>query len=69
MNLSNGNCSSCFPKLSFPSFFLGDVEIVIDCAVLEGVDTAVHAAALKQVPAAEYNPIEFINTNVLGAGM
>jgi len=34
---------------------------------LEGVDTVVHAAALKQVPAAEYNPIEFINTNVLGA--
>ena len=27
----------------------------------------VHAAALKQVPAAEYNPIEFIKTNVLGA--
>ena len=34
---------------------------------LEGIDTLVHAAALKQVPAAEYNPIEFINTNVLGA--
>ena len=34
---------------------------------LEGIDTVVHAAALKQVPAAEYNPIEFINTNVLGA--
>ena len=33
---------------------------------LEGVDVVVHAAALKQVPAAEYNPIEFI-TNVLGA--
>ena len=32
---------------------------------LEGIDTVVHAAALKQVPAAEYNPIEFINTNVL----
>ena len=31
------------------------------------IDTVVHAAALKQVPAAEYNPIEFINTNVLGA--
>jgi len=31
------------------------------------VDTVVHAAALKQVPAAEYNPIEFINTNVLGS--
>ena len=34
---------------------------------LEGIDTVVHAAALKQVPAAEYNPIEFIKTNVLGA--
>ena len=34
---------------------------------LEGIDIVVHAAALKQVPAAEYNPIEFINTNVLGA--
>ena len=33
---------------------------------LEGVDVVVHAAALKQVPV-EYNPIEFINTNVLGA--
>ena len=30
-------------------------------------DLVVHAAALKQVPAAEYNPMEFINTNVLGA--
>jgi FlaA1/EpsC-like NDP-sugar epimerase len=34
---------------------------------MQGVDTVVHAAALKQVPAAEYNPIEFIKTNVLGA--
>jgi len=34
---------------------------------LEGIDTVVHAAALKQVPAAEYNPMEFIHTNVLGA--
>src|SRR5947209_10441642 len=33
----------------------------------EGVDVVVHAAALKQVPAAEYNPLEFIKTNVLGA--
>ena len=31
------------------------------------VDTVVHAAALKQVPAAEYNPMEFVKTNVLGA--
>jgi UDP-N-acetylglucosamine 4,6-dehydratase (inverting) len=34
---------------------------------LEGVDTVVHAAALKQVPTAEYNPFECIKTNVLGA--
>ena len=34
---------------------------------LEGVDTVVHAAALKQVPVAEYNPFEFIKTNVIGA--
>lgn len=59
-----------FPKNKFPQlrFFLGDVR---DSArlkrALEGVDTVVHAAALKQVPAAEYNPIEFINTNVLGS--
>ena len=34
---------------------------------MEGCDTVVHAAALKQVPAAEYNPMEFVKTNVLGA--
>ena len=34
---------------------------------MENIDIVVHAAALKQVPAAEYNPMEFINTNVLGA--
>ena len=34
---------------------------------LEDIDTVVHAAALKQVPAAEYNPMEFVKTNVLGA--
>ncbi len=49
-------------------FFLGDVR---DQARLEmalnGIDTVVHAAALKQVPAAEYNPFECIHTNVLGA--
>ena len=34
---------------------------------MERADTVVHAAALKQVPAAEYNPMEFVKTNVLGA--
>ena len=54
-----------FPQLRF---FLGDVRDYARLQrALEGIDTVVHAAALKQVPAAEYNPIEFINTNVLGA--
>src|SRR5437879_13204207 len=34
---------------------------------MDGVDLVVHAAALKQVPAAEYNPLEAIKTNILGA--
>ena len=33
---------------------------------MDGVDIVIHAAALKQVPTAEYNPIEVIRTNVLG---
>ena len=49
-------------------YFLGDVRdeqrLTRAC---EGVDILVHAAALKQVPTAEYNPMECIKTNVLGA--
>ena len=59
-----------FPEKQFPQlrFFLGDVRDRSRLTrALEGIDTVVHAAALKQVPAAEYNPMEFINTNVLGA--
>ena len=59
-----------FPANRFPQirFFLGDVRDRDRLRrALEGIDTVVHAAALKQVPAAEYNPMEFINTNVLGA--
>lgn len=59
-----------FPQSQYPQlrFFLGDVRDRDRLRrALEGIDTVVHAAALKQVPAAEYNPIEFINTNVLGA--
>jgi UDP-N-acetylglucosamine 4,6-dehydratase len=49
-------------------WFLGDVRdrARLDLA-MRGVDYVVHAAALKQVPAAEYNPTECINTNVHGA--
>ncbi len=59
-----------YPPSKYPQlrFFLGDVRSQDRlCRALEGIDTVIHAAALKQVPAAEYNPIEFIKTNVLGA--
>lgn len=49
-------------------YFLGDVRDQDRLRrALEGIDIVVHAAALKQVPAAEYNPFECIKTNVLGA--
>jgi UDP-N-acetylglucosamine 4,6-dehydratase len=49
-------------------FFLGDVRDRERLSLaFRGVDIVIHAAALKQVPAAEYNPSECIHTNVLGA--
>ena len=49
-------------------FFLGDVRDYDRLYLaLQDVDYVVHAAALKQVPAAEYNPTEFIKTNIHGA--
>ena len=59
-----------YPEEMYPElrFFLGDVRDRERMKrAFEGISTVVHAAALKQVPAAEYNPMEFINTNVLGA--
>jgi UDP-N-acetylglucosamine 4,6-dehydratase (inverting) len=59
-----------FREQDFPGlrYFLGDVRDQNRLRrALEGIDIVVHAAALKQVPAAEYNPMEFIHTNVLGA--
>ncbi|MEN6349892.1 MAG: UDP-N-acetylglucosamine 4,6-dehydratase (inverting) [Syntrophomonas sp.] len=53
------------PKLRF---FIGDVRDKERLyRAMDGVDYVVHAAALKQVPAAEYNPIEAIKTNINGA--
>ena len=48
--------------------FLGDVrdKARIDYALRENVNIVVHAAALKQVTATEYNPFEAVKTNVLG---
>jgi UDP-N-acetylglucosamine 4,6-dehydratase (inverting) len=59
-----------FPQEQYPAirYFLGDVRDQQRLKrALEGIDTVVHAAALKQVPAAEYNPFEFVKTNILGA--
>ncbi len=49
-------------------YFIGDIRDYSRLRrALEGIDIVIHAAALKQVPAAEYNPFEFIKTNILGA--
>jgi len=49
-------------------FFLGDVRDLGRLKqAMQGIDYVIHAAALKQVPAAEYNPMEFVKTNVGGA--
>ena len=49
-------------------FFIGDVRDLERLKLaMKGVDIVIHAAALKQVPAAEYNPMECIKTNINGA--
>ena len=49
-------------------YFIGDVRDVERlCRAMHGVDVVIHAAALKQVPACEYNPLEAIKTNILGS--
>ena len=59
-----------FPASKYPffRFFLGDVRDLERLKMaMNDVDYVVHAAALKQVPAAEYNPMEFVKTNINGA--
>jgi UDP-N-acetylglucosamine 4,6-dehydratase/5-epimerase len=59
---------SKYPNFDKLRFFLGDVrdkERLV--TAFEGVDIVVHAAAMKQIPAAEYNPFECIKTNIFGA--
>lgn len=49
-------------------FFLGDIRDLERLTLaLHGVDFVVHAAALKQVDTAEYNPMEYVKTNILGS--
>jgi UDP-N-acetylglucosamine 4,6-dehydratase/5-epimerase len=57
-----------YPGESRLRFFLGDVRDIDRLRrAFDGVEYVVHAAALKQVPAAEYNPFEAVKTNILGA--
>ncbi len=50
------------------SYYIGDVrELERLRTAFQGIDIIIHAAALKQVPACEYNPFEAVKTNVLGA--
>ena len=49
-------------------FFLGDIRDSKRFEIaLNGIDYVIHAAAIKQVDTSEYNPIEYIKTNVIGA--
>ena len=59
-----------FPDTKYKAmrYFIGDVRDAERFKrACEGIDIIVHAAALKQVPAAEYNPMECIKTNIFGA--
>ncbi|MDX1718640.1 MAG: UDP-N-acetylglucosamine 4,6-dehydratase (inverting) [Salegentibacter mishustinae] len=59
-----------YPKEKYPQirFFIGDVRDADRIKrALKGIDYVIHAAAMKHVPIAEYNPMECVKTNILGA--
>ena len=62
--------SNEFPKEKYPClrYFIGDVrDFERLFSIMEDVDYVIHAAAIKHVPVAEYNPMECIKTNIHGA--
>ena len=59
-----------FPEKKYPMirYFIGDIRDRFRLQrAFQDIDIVIHAAALKQVPTAEYNPMEFVQTNVIGA--
>ncbi len=59
-----------YPKNKYPfiRFFLGDIRDLDRLSfATRNIENIIHAAALKQVPAAEYNPFEAVKTNIIGA--
>jgi len=59
-----------YPLSKYPNirFFIGDIRDLDRLKrAFHNIDYVIHAAALKQVPAAEYNPTEFIKTNIIGS--
>jgi UDP-N-acetylglucosamine 4,6-dehydratase len=61
-------CKKSFSNNPKVRFFIGDIRDSDRLRrALENIDIVIHAAAMKQVPAAEYNPFECIKTNVIGA--
>ena len=68
--LKQYDMSTQYNEKNYPGirYFLGDIRDKDRFKqALADIDIVIHAAALKQVPAAEYNPFEFIKTNILGA--
>jgi UDP-N-acetylglucosamine 4,6-dehydratase (inverting) len=68
--LKQSEMADDYPESAYPQlrYFVGDVRDRDRLyRAMEGIDVVVHAAALKQVPACEYNPFEAIKTNILGA--
>ena len=68
--LKQHEMSLTFSEKKYPAirYFIGDIRDRFRLLrAFQDIDIVIHAAALKQVPTAEYNPMEFIQTNVIGA--